>query len=103
MTIIWYPLWLLADNCFYLAYSNPAPQWIALALVVGVVLTAATFVYARLAQPYGLHRAIEQKGKTKEQYLRTERIWAIVGVIAGAALIAGATYYNIAIRPGMAG
>lgn len=97
-TILWYPLWLVADNVMYGAYANPTPLSIALAALVFVGLTAATVAFARVAQPFAAHRAIDS-GKTKEQYLKTERAWAVGCVIAGVILIAFATYYNLVIRP----
>ncbi len=100
-TILWYPVWLLADNCFYMAYSAPTTASIIIALVVGIVLTVVTFLFARLSQPFAMHRAIDQKGKTKAEYLRTERIWTIASVVAGCIMIAAATYYNVAVRPMM--
>ena len=39
------------------------------------------------------------RGVSKEDYLKRERIWAIVCVIVGCAMIAAATYYNLVIRP----
>lgn len=101
LAILWYPIWLLADNCFYLAVHNPDTMYVAVAVAVAVILTIVTFLYARLSQPWAAHRAVEQKGKTKEAYIRQERIWAVFGVIFGCIMIAAATYYNVAVRPMM--
>ncbi len=97
--IFFYPLWLLADNCFYIAYQQATPVAIIMAVVVGVCLTAVTLVFARLGQPWAAHRYIEDKEVPREKYLRRERIWAVVGIVVGAAMIAAATYYNLAVRP----
>ena len=101
LTVLWYPVWIFADDMFYSAWKYPSAFTIVLAVLTFVILLGATLLFARLMQPHALHRAIEEKGKTKEQYLRQERIWAIVSVFVGAALIAGATYYNLNIRVGL--
>ena len=99
-TILFYPLWLFADNTFYAAYSTPSALSIVFAVVVFALLTAATVVFAIVSQPMAAHRAAE-RGVSKERYLARQRIWAAVCVIVGVAMIAAATYYNIVIRPGM--
>jgi hypothetical protein len=101
-TIVWYPLWMLADNLFYLAYSQPSGLSVSLAVLVGLALAAFTVIYARLSQPFGLHRALDKKHVTKARYLEVERRWAIVSVAVGIVLIALATYYNLAVRPALA-
>ena len=98
MTILWYPVWLFADNVFYAAWKHPEPLSIVLAILTFVVLLVATMLFARIMQPRALHRAIDKRGKTKEQYLASEKMWAAACVILGVALLAGATYYNIVIR-----
>ena len=76
--ILFYPIWLFADNTF--------------------TLTVGTVVFAILGQPFAAHRAASL-GQDKETYLKRERIWTIASVIAGIAMIAAATYYNLVIRP----
>lgn len=98
-TILWYPVWLLADNLFYAAYAQQTPLSIGLSVVAFAILLVFTLVYARLAQPYGLHRAIDKFGKSKKEYARAERRWAVGCVIGGCAALALATYYNLTIRP----
>ena len=100
VTILFYPLWLFADNSFYAAYAQGTPLAIVLAIVVGVVLVAVTLLFARLSQPYAAHRAVA-RGTSKETYVKRERIWAVVCVVVGLAMIAFASYYNLMIRPGM--
>jgi len=97
VTILFYPAWLFADNCFYSAYSVHNAPSILLAIIVFIVLVAATVVFSILGQPIAAHRAAE-RGKTKEEYLSTQRKWAIGCVIAGIIMIALATYYNLFIR-----
>lgn len=100
VTILFYPIWLFADNTFYAAYSAPSTMSIVLAAIVFAVLTAATVVFAIVSQPLAAHRAAE-RGVSREKYLARQRAWAVACVIAGAVMIAAATYYNLAIRPGM--
>ena len=40
-------------------------------------------------------------GRTKEWYIKRQRVWAIAMGILAALMIFGATYYNLVIRPGM--
>ncbi len=98
-TILFYPLWLFADNTFYAAYSAPGALSIVFAVIVFALLTAATVIFAIVSQPMAAHRAAE-RGVSKEKYLARQRVWAVVCVIVGVIMIAAATYYNIVIRPG---
>ena len=79
--ILFYPIWLFADNTFYAAFATPS----ALSIV---------------SQPFAAHRAAEH-GVSREKYLSRQRIWAVVSVIVGCVMIAAATYYNLVIRPGL--
>ncbi len=101
-TILFYPLWLFADNVFYAAFSQRTVLSIVVAVLVFVSLTAGTVVFAILSQPFAAHRAAS-RGVSKQVYLHRERIWALASVIAGCAMIAAATYYNLAVRPGLGG
>ncbi|MGI6104857.1 MAG: viscotoxin-A3 [Raoultibacter sp.] len=98
-TILFYPLWLFADNALYAAYTQQTVLAFVVALVLVLSLAIGTVVFAILSQPYAAHRAIDQKGMSKEQYLKREKIWAIVCVILGIAMLAWATYYNLVVRP----
>ena len=71
---------------------------IAIALIVLLTLTAGTVAFAILGQPFAAHRAAGL-GQDKETYLKRERVWTAACVIAGLAMIAAATYYNLVIRP----
>ena len=99
-TILFYPIWLFADNMFYAAYSAPSPLSIAGALFVFITLTAGTIAFAIISQPLAAHRA-ENMGVSRETYLRRQKRWAVGCAIAGAIMIALATYYNVANRPTM--
>ena len=98
VAILFYPLWLFADNCFYGAWSNPSPLSIGVALAVFASLAAGTVVFAILGQPFAAHWSAA-RGMTKEQYLRRQRIWAVASIVVGVAMILAATYYNLEIRP----
>lgn len=100
ITILYYPLWLFADNLFYEAFTNPAPLSVAFSIIVAILLAAVTIVFARVSQGYACERAINM-GKTKEWYIKRQRVWAIAMGILAIVMIALATYYNLAIRPGM--
>lgn len=98
--IIFYPLWLVADNSFYAAWTERTPLSIALAAIIFVVTVAITVAFSLIGQPLAAHRAAA-KGKTKEEYLKTQRIWAVVSIAIGLVAIGFATYYNLVIRPTM--
>ena len=53
-----------------------------------------------IGQPIAAHRAVS-RGKTKEDYLKSQRVWAVVCVVIGVIALAAATYYNLVIRPTM--
>lgn len=97
-TILYYPIWLLADNVFYNTYEQQTVLTYVLSVVVFISLLVGTIAFSVVCQPLAAHKAAE-KGKTKEQYLKRERIWAVVCVIIGILMIIGATYYNLVIRP----
>ena len=98
LAIIYYPVWLLADNLFYGAYSDPQPLTVVLSIITAVILALVTSVFARAGQGYACQRALSM-GKTKEQYLKSQKKWAVAMVIMAVVMIAAATYYNLVIRP----
>lgn len=97
VTLLFYPLWLFVDNMLYAVYTNPAPVTVILAVVVILALAAGTIAFSVVSQPLAYHRAAA-KGVSKEQYLKRQRIWAVVCAIIGIAMLAFATYYNLEIR-----
>ena len=99
-SILFYPIWLFADNTFYAAFATPSALSIVFAVIVFVLLTAATVAFSIVSQPFAAHRAAEH-GVSRAKYLSRQRIWAVVSVIVGCVMIAAATYYNLAIRPGL--
>lgn len=101
-TILFYPIWLFADNAFYAAWTERSPLSLVVAFVVFATLVAGTVAFAIVSQPLAAHRA-EDRGVSREAYLRRQHIWAVVCVVAGLAMIAGATYYNLVVRPTLGG
>lgn len=97
-SILFYPLWLLADNSFYAAFSERTPLSIIFAVGVFIITVAITVAYALIGQPLAAHRAAA-RGQTKREYLRRQRYWAIGCVIGGCMMLVLATYYNLVIRP----
>lgn len=95
LTILFYPLWLLADNCFYAAYAEPSPLSIVIAISVGILLVVGTFLFAGIAQHKGVHRAVSEKNMTVEAYRRAERIWAVVSIIIALVALVFATWFNL--------
>ncbi len=98
LAILYYPVWLLMDNLLYGAYSNPQPLTVGLAVLAAVALAFVTVVFARAGQGYACQRALKM-GKTKEEYLASQRKWAVAMVIVAVVMIVAATYYNLVIRP----
>lgn len=97
VSLLFYPLWLLADNLTFNAYLDPQPFWIALSAISLIVTIGATIIFALVSQPIAAHRA-EERGISRQQYLKRERIWAVVCLIIAVAALAWATYYNLNIR-----
>ena len=71
-----------------------------LSIVAALVLAFVTVVFARAGQGYACQRALSM-GKTKEQYLRSQKKWAVAMVLLVVVMIVAATYYNLVIRPTM--
>ena len=95
--ILFYPLWLIADNLAFSAYVNPAPQAIALAAIAQAATVGVTVAFSLVCQPFAAHRA-EAKGVSRETYLKRERIWAVVCALLAVAAVIWATYYNLNMR-----
>ena len=95
--ILFYPLMIFIDYVVYGAYIKPEAWTIALAVFGVVIYVAVSVVFSIVSQPFAAHRA-EAKGVSREQYLKRERIWAVVCVIILIIALAWATYYNLEIR-----
>ena len=96
--ILFYPLWLVLDNLIYGAVHGG--DLVVFAVVAAVAAAAFTIYYARHANEFGYLRVAAEK--SVEDYLKTERVWAVAMVVVGVAFLAFATWYNIAVRPGLA-
>lgn len=101
-TILWYPLWIFADNCLFAWYSTGTVISTVFGILTILLLAAGTVIFAKLSAPYAAVRAV-QKGKTKEEFQRGEFLWAIASAILAIIFIALATYYNLALRAPIAG
>lgn len=100
VSLLFYPLWLVADNLFFAAYTERTFFSIAIALVVFVSLLLGTIAFSLIGQPLAAHRAAAQ-GLDKPTYLRRQKVWAVVSVVVGLIMIAAATYYNLFLRAGL--
>lgn len=100
ITILFYPAWLVLDNLFYAAYTDPTPMSVILSVVAGLFCLAITIAFAIVSQPIAAHRA-EDKGVSRTTYLKRQRIWAVVCALIALVMVALATYYNLIIRPGV--
>ena len=98
VSILFYPAWLVADNAFYAAASEPTPLSVTLAVLIGVILLGVTVAFSIVAQPYAAHRA-ERLGVDRATYLRRERWWAAGAAVGAVAIVGLATWYNLAFRP----
>ncbi len=95
--ILFYPIWLLLDNLIYGAVHGTFP--VVIAVLASLAVAAFTVFYAARANSYGYPRVAAEK--TPEQYVATERRWSILFVAIGVAFIAFASWYNVAMRPGL--
>lgn len=98
ITILYYPAWVFVDNMIYAAYSNPSVINIILVLTSVLILLSVTIAFAIVSQPIAAHRA-EERGISRETYLRRQRIWAWVSAAIAVAMLALATWYNLDFRP----
>ncbi len=97
--ILMYPVWLELDNLLYTAVHNPSVGSYILAIGCIVACAAFTLLYARYANGWGYMRVAAER--TPEEYLARERRWTILFVIIAVVLLVFATWYNLAIRPGL--
>ena len=96
--VLFYPQWLFVDNLIYAATQEPSALSISLAVIALAVIVSITLVYGRISQPRAAHRA-EAAGKTRQQYIATERKWAVACALIAVVFVSLATYYNLFIRP----
>lgn len=100
ITILFYPLWVFVDDLIYSAYITQTPFAIILAAISVVVIIVVSLFYGATAQKSAYIRALT-KGKTKEQWLASQRIWSVAMIILAIIAVVLATYFNIVIKPTM--
>lgn len=98
ITVLFYPAWLLVDNLLYALYCEFSVLNVVLAVSAVVIILALSAVFSIVSQPMAAHRA-ENKGISRERYLRNQRIWAVVCIVLAVAMVVFASIYNINIRP----
>lgn len=100
ITILYYPLWLFADNLFYASFTDPSPLSVVFSIIVAVLLAAVTIVFARVSQGYAWRARYLARTYQRVVYQASAHLAIAMGILA-ALMIFGATYYNLVIRPGM--
>lgn len=95
---LFFVAWLFVDNVIYAATVEPTVLNVVLAVLMTVALVGGTVVFAIVSQPFAAHRA-EALGESRADYLRRQRIWAVVSFIVAVAVVLLASYYNLEIRP----
>lgn len=97
LTILWYPLWVFADNCMYAWWCLGTPLATVIGVLALVLMVVVTVAFAYFGGIYAAARAIQQ-GKTKEEFQRGEFRWAIAGALMAVVLLGAATYFNLFVR-----
>lgn len=98
ITILFYPMWLFVDNLIYSAYANPSFFSISFAVIATVAILGVSIFYGATAQKNAYIRYLV-KGKTKEQWVSSEKKWAIAMIVIAIVALILATCYNLTIRP----
>ena len=98
VTILFYPAWVLIDNVIYTAIDMPSPLSIVIAILSAILIIGVSVIFSLVSQPIAAHRA-EDKGLSRDEYLRRQRIWSWVSIVIAIVFISLATWYNIAFRP----
>ena len=96
--ILMYPILIFLDNIVYTAVQAGG-LYILLAVACLACMLAFLIVYARGANMAGYLRV--SHAKTVDEYLKGEKRWAWVMIAVAVVFIVFATYYNIAVRPGV--
>ena len=95
VTVLFYPLWFLADTCFVNAVFFGGLA-IVLAVVVFLGTAALTLFYARTAGRPAYLRVAEKI--PLRRYLARERVWALVCGLLAVLFLVLASWYNLAVR-----
>ena len=96
--ILMYPILIFLDNIVYTAVQAGG-LYILLAVACLVCMLAFLIVYARGANMAGYLRV--SHAKTVDEYLKGEKRWTWAMIAVAVVFIVFATYYNIAVRPGV--
>ena len=70
VTILFYPMWLFADNLLYAAYSNPEPLSVTLAVLMAAILAAVTIILQEHLRDMRANVLLSE-GKPKKHILRS--------------------------------
>ena len=97
-SILFYPLWLLADNFFVYSVQHVNVLSVVCSFIAVCLLIAFHFFFMRVSVPIAWHRAYE-RGVSKETFLKHQRIWAVVSVIFAGGAVILATYYHLVFMP----
>jgi hypothetical protein len=95
LTLLFYPLWLFADNCFVSAVQQGG-IFIALSAIVLLGTLAVTVFFARTWRIPAYRRVAATV--PIERYLKREKVWAAVCAANALIFVAFATWYNLAER-----
>ena len=98
ITILYYPAWVLVDNVIYSAIEAPSALSIILAVLSAILIIGVSVIFSITSQPIAAHRA-DDKGMSRQTYLKHQRIWAWVSIPIAIVILALATWYNIGYRP----
>jgi hypothetical protein len=90
------PIWLFADSAIVSAARRGGLMWIA-AFVVAAGTIGFMYFFARHANGVAFRRVIGRL--SVGEYLRRERIWALVAVPAAAAMLGWAIYFDLVLAP----
>jgi hypothetical protein len=95
LTVLFYPIWLLADTCIC---NGVKYGGLAIVLATLVVLgTAALMVF--YARTVGVNAYLRVADRVDiKKYLHREHIWIAVSAVIAAVFLGIATWYNLAIR-----
>lgn len=94
------PIWLFADSAITSAAQRGGWMWIA-AVVVACGTVGFQYFFARHANGVAYRRLIGSV--TVEEYLRHQRIWAVLAVPVAASLLGWAIYFDLVLRPALKG
>ncbi len=96
--ILMYPIWLFLDNIVYTAV-HAGGLYILLAVVCLAAMLAFMVMYARGANLFGYLRVAQERNL--DDFLGRERVWAVAMGVIAVLFIVFATWYNLAVRPGL--